>query len=179
MVLVITENTTTCVFPGECSVLNQWSLVQITNLWVLCQRCPWKDGIRRLKSWYLLLVQLLICAGRRKGHPAWVQQLRKQGGTRRVCVWKNDQQHSSDGGLWTWSPSVSVLMSVALHLYLPHVQAFDKASQSLCYFLCTNICSVKYDSLLPERSIPTHDKYPYWSCSVICSSPGLWHINSS
>lgn len=69
-----------------------------------------------------------------------------------------------------------------IFIYHPHIQFFDKASHSHCYFFfffCTNICSVKYDSLLPERSIPTHDKYPYRSRSVICWSLGPWHINGS
>ena len=135
----------------------------------------------------LMTGRVLMCAVRKKDQEVWILQLGKQAGLVKHVFWKNDRQQSANRDPADTPPTdlmsshCSAPIYSAVYLSTIHTSSsFDKASHSHCYFFfCTNICSVKYDSLLPERSIPTHDKYPYRSCSVICWSPGPWHINGS
>lgn len=130
---------------------------------------------------------VLMCAIRKKDQEVWVLQLGKQAGLVKHVFWKNDHQQSANrhcrhaayiADVFSLQGSdYSAVCLSTIHTSISLIRL--PIPTATFFFFCTNICSVKYDSLLPERSIPTHDKHPYRSCSVICWPPGPWHINGT
>lgn len=132
--------------------------------------------------------RVLMCAVRKKDQEVWILQLGKQAGLVKHAFWKMSSNRPTEtlqtrlpkvpADVFTAGPDDSAVCLSTVHTPSSSIR-LPIPTATFFFFFCINICSVKYDSLLPERSIPLpHDKYLYRPCSyMLVSYP--WHINGS